>query len=243
MTTAILIPARLDSSRLHSKLLLAETGQPVICHTIAAAMAAGADKVVVVTNSDEIEEAVLDKGTTLYTLSPKFSIFRSQQPHQNGTSRVAEAAEALGLTLANDLIVNLQADEPTICPGDLQLLAEVMRLQPEWKIGTMATALADEEHDNPHCVKVVVSGWRALYFSRTFLPGSFRHVGVYCFRGDHLRDRVALLGPTYLCEAERLEQMAFLEQGWPILAVPAAPTIGIDTREDYAKFCEWQRGR
>ena len=239
MTTAILIPARLDSSRLSGKLLLSETGQPVICHTVAAAMKSHAEKVIVVTNSDEIEEAVRDPKVGLHTSSKRFMVFRSKQPHPNGTSRIAEAAGELGLTLADDVVVNLQADEPTICPGDLDLLIEVMRLQQEWKIGTLATTLAEEEKDNPHCVKVVVSGWRALYFSRTFLPGSFRHVGIYAFRGDHLRDRVALLGPTYLCEIERLEQMAFVEQGWPILAVPAAPTIGIDTREDYDRFCKW----
>jgi 3-deoxy-manno-octulosonate cytidylyltransferase (CMP-KDO synthetase) len=230
----IFIPARLDSTRLSGKLLLADTGMPIICHTVAAALRVrGVDKVVVVTNSDEIEQAV----------AGRCSVFRSQRPHQNGTSRVAEAAEAYAMTLAGDLVINLQADEPTICPGDLELLIEVMRLQSEWKIGTLATTLAEEDHDNPSCVKIVTSSWRALYFSRTFLPGSFRHVGVYCFRGDHLRDRVMLLGPTYLCDAERLEQMAFLEQGWPILAVPAAPTIGIDTREDYVKFCEWNRSR
>jgi len=207
---------------------------PVICHTVAAAeQVRGVDKVVVVTNSDEIRDAV----------SKRCLVYKSKSPHQNGTSRIAEAAADHGLTLATDLIVNLQADEPTICPGDLELLIEVMRLQQEWKIGTLATVLAAEDHDNLSCCKVVVSGWRALYFSRTFLPGSFRHIGCYCFRGDHLLNRVSKLGPTYLQEAERLEQMAFVEQGWPILAVPAAPTIGIDTKEDYERFCEWCRTR
>lgn len=234
MTTAILIPARLHSTRLPAKLLLRETGQSVLRHTYEACLAADCVRYLAVATADaEIAAEVRRwQGNVLWT----------RPDHANGTSRIAEAATALPPVI--DLVLNVQGDEPAVDPLALDALDAAMRAPGRWDVGTLVAPLAAERADQRSTVKAAVSGQRALYFSRAPLAGAMHHVGVYAYR----RDRLAILRHwpfhSELMAAECLEQLGFLEIGWQMLAcrIPA-PFLSVDTRDDYEQFVRWHRNR
>lgn len=170
---------------------------------------------------------------------------------RSGTDRVAEAARALP---GEDLVLNVQGDEPEIAAADLDRLADAMEADPGIPMGTLACPLAsEEEFRSPSVVKVVLdASGCALYFSRAPIPfprdaggaaPALRHVGVYAFRRAFL-DGFASLPQTPLERTEMLEQLRALENGHRIRVVPAdrAPP-GIDTREDYEAFVRRRRER
>lgn len=232
MTTAtIAIPARLESTRLPNKLLLAESGQPLILHTIEQAKASRYAKgVVVVTDSEEIQKAVRDKVE---------AVIMTAQPCWCGTQRIAKAVTA-SPELFGDIIVNLQADEPEIPPEDLdQLICKGPELG-QGEIGTIVCDRPDRETDllKPNLTKALLHRERALWFSRVpFAYNCWSHVGVYCWRKADLLE-VADVEQTWQSKRERLEQLTYLELGRRIycLRLRKPPPLSINCLSDYAEF-------
>jgi 3-deoxy-manno-octulosonate cytidylyltransferase (CMP-KDO synthetase) len=268
----IIVPARLASTRLPEKVLLARTGRPMAQHVVEqAAMARCGRLVVVATDSVRVVEALRSFGTTCLLTSPD---------HPNGTSRLAEAATLLGLG-DDEVVVNAQGDEPEM-PGAVIDAAAGALLSggaggSEANVGTVCTPLAEHEDPaNPNIVKVVralaAGGDRgagvvrmdgdgviapALYFSRANVPvvrdaggvadlGTvMRHVGVYAYRVGFLR-RYAVMPQTPLERAESLEQLRVLEHGLSIGVArcdAACGLTGIDTPEQYEGFVARHRAQ
>ena len=147
----------------------------------------------------------------------------------SGTERVALANRTIGA----ERVINVQGDEPFVGPDLLRPL--VQALEDGHPIATLGAPLPDRAKEDPHAVKVVSDRQsRALYFSRASIPGRL-HVGVYAFSAQAL-DAVAYLPRTPLARAEDLEQLTWLEEGWPIYIAPAPrATLSIDTPADLAE--------
>lgn len=236
-----IVPARLGSTRFPRKVLAAETGKTLIQHVVeAAARASSVARVVVATDADEVVEAVEAFGG---------EVVRTGE-HPNGTSRLREAAGVLGLA-ADDVVVNVQGDEPEIEPETIDLAVAAL-VGSDCPMATVATPISDDV-GNPNVVKVAVAATgRALYFSRSSIPyraepggaGVLRHVGIYAYRRAFL-DVYASLAATPLETAERLEQLRVLEHGHGIaVAVGESSHTGIDTPEQYAAFVgRWTESR
>jgi len=238
----IVIPARLASTRLPRKLLLAETGKSVIQHTYEAASRASRPLgVLIAGDCAEIIEEVARFGGESKLTDPMAA---------TGTDRVAEAAR--GLPDA-DVIVNVQGDEPEIAPSSIDLAIRLLEENPQAVMATLATPIRTlSQLEDPACVKVTfdVMG-RALYFSRSPIPHArdgfesllaanppvfHQHIGLYAYRRDFLF-KLADMAPSRLENVEKLEQLRVLEAGHQILVgVVDEPTIGIDTRADYDAF-------
>ncbi|RMG00464.1 MAG: 3-deoxy-manno-octulosonate cytidylyltransferase [Planctomycetota bacterium] len=241
---AVVIPARLQSTRLPRKMLLAETGLPLVVHTYRRALAARLPQVVVVAcDSPEVQTAVEAAGGRAIMTDPNLA---------SGTDRVAAVASQFA---EFDPIVNLQGDEPEIDPRAIDLLIELLARTPEAEMATLATPIRDRAVlEDPSCVKVVCdAAGNALYFSRSVIPHPrewsddmltaepplFRlHVGIYAYRRDFLL-RFREYAPSPLEETERLEQLRALWYGHRIV-VGEIPhhSPGIDTLEDYRRFVE-----
>lgn len=234
-----IIPARLGSTRFPRKVLADKTGKPLIQHVVEAASRAGSvERVIVATDSREVVDAVSRFGGVALLTSKE---------HPNGTSRIAEAASLLRLSV-DQIVVNVQGDEPEIEPEVIDASVRVL-VDGEGEVGTVASPFAtDESADNPNIVKVVRTlDGRALYFSRSMIPhdrdrtGSdearpLRHVGIYAYRVGLLR-RYATMPETPLERVERLEQLRILEHGYRIMvAVQDSRHAGIDTPEQYESF-------
>ncbi len=244
MAATVIIPARLASERLPRKVLLAETGRPLVQHVIDRCRDAdGIERVVVAADNAEIAGALGPFETDVVLTSPAC---------RTGTERVAEAAGRLGL--ADDaLVLNVQGDEPEIDPAVLTKLAHRMEEPSSPPMGTAWVAFpAEAEASNPNLVKVVVDAarGRCLWFSRSPIPfaraemPTFRlHLGIYAFRVGFLR-QLATLAPTPAERAESLEQLRVLEHGHAIGAVEARwHRGGIDTPEQYAAFVKRWRAK
>ncbi|MDR1612493.1 MAG: 3-deoxy-manno-octulosonate cytidylyltransferase [Planctomycetota bacterium] len=254
MRGVIIIPARLEASRLPNKLLLAETGMPLICHTVLAAArirdaSGGAfSEVVVATDAPEICAAVerLNSG-----LGVGARAMMTRADHASGSDRVAEAAERLNSGI--DAVLNLQGDEPEIDPAEALALARLHQAS-NADIATIVYPLTEPaDRENPSLVKAVLGeGGRALYFSRAdipyrrgdgaFAPPSYGHVGIYIYRRPSLL-RFVRLPAGRLEQTEKLEQLRALENDMSIVARIAEkrPPKGIDTREDYDAFVRRSR--
>lgn len=239
----VVIPARYASTRLPAKLLLAETGTPLIVHTAERAAAARrVDRVVVATDDERIATAVRAHGFDAAMTSPTCV---------SGTDRVAEVARESDA----EVIVNVQGDEPEVDPALIDSLIDAAGADPTADLFTASVPFEDPAHaDDPAAVKVVVdSSGRALYFSRARIP--FRrdadavpperrhdavaprlHVGIYAFRRPALLE-FAEWPPSALERTEGLEQLRALDNGMAIHVVAwHAGHAGIDTREDYDLF-------
>ena len=241
-----IIPARLQSTRLPRKLLLAETGHPLLQYGWAAACKVKLfARVIIATDSEEIAETARKFGAEVEMTGE----------HPSGTDRIAEVADRHS---GYGLIVNLQGDEPEIDPETINDLIRAMATRPGAAMGTLATTIRDYETlQAPSCVKVVCdSRGRALYFSRAPIPfmrdgnaaDSVRqlgakspwklHIGVYAYRPDFLKT-LTKLPPSPLEQLEKLEQLRALEAGAYLhVEMVQHRAAGIDTREDYEKFVE-----
>lgn len=262
-----MIPARLGSTRLPGKALLDETGTPLVVHVCQrAATSERIERVVVATDAQEIAAVVQAHGFEAVMTSPE---------HPNGTSRLVEAARALKLKRRDVVVNVQGDEpeiEPTVIDGAIVALGSRTVLQDaahvtagggerfQW-VGTVASPIRDDaEAANPSVVKVALgvlddeSGvGPALYFSRAKIPhdrdgagGSprYRHVGIYAYSIGALR-RYADMPETACERAERLEQLRWLEHGYPIaVAVRESSHAGIDTAEQYAAFvARWRAAR
>lgn len=222
-----IIPARLASTRLPEKILLARTGKPLIQHVYEAARSARlVERVVVATDDDRIEAAVREFGG---------EVVRTRADHPNGTSRVAEAAAAL----PGDRILNVQGDEPGLEGAMLDALVEALDRA---EMATLACPLSPS--DPPSTVRVTTGehGWAMRFFRGGLMMAgdggrTLRHIGVYGFRRETLV-RLAALPPTEREQREKLEQLRAMDHGIRILvAAVSRPRFGdINTPEDYEAF-------
>ncbi|HPF13394.1 MAG: 3-deoxy-manno-octulosonate cytidylyltransferase [Planctomycetes bacterium] len=234
-----ILPARLGSTRLARKVLLAETGLPLFVHTARnAARCKDLQRVVVATDSEEVLVAAREHGV-------EACLTRSD--HQSGTDRVREALDSLGGDW--DVVLNVQADEPDLSPEDLATLIGAFE-DPLCEAATLSLSIEDEaDWQRSSVVKIVLDqSGSALYFSRAPIPsrvharipaqGPFglRHIGVYAYRPEALR-RFCDLPQGRLEAMENLEQLRWLEHGHAMRVLPASwVPRGIDTPEDYADF-------
>lgn len=256
MRIAILIPARLESTRLPGKLLLAKTGRPLIVHTIEAALAVKAlapdvfGEIIVAADDARIISAVEEWRGRLGIDADGVKAVMTNPNHQSGSDRIAEAAA--GLDTEFTAVLNLQGDEPEIDPTAVVRLAQFFA-KAETDIATMIYPITSAtDRNNPALVKAVLGeGGRALYFSRANIPyrrddqsdaPSFGHVGIYLYKRTSL-ERFVLLPPGRLEQIEKLEQLRALENGMIIRAMilDKCPPKGIDTPEDYETFVKTQR--
>ena len=234
-TTAVLIPARRASTRLPEKLLLAETGRPLLAHACdQAAQAFGPQAVTVCADDAALVTAAEGAGVRARL---------TRIDHQSGTDRIAEVA----VTLAADIVVNVQGDEPEMDPTHIRLVAELLTRHPWAGIATLCVRGGPAEQANPNNVKVVLGhGDRALWFTRAPAPYDrdrgapaatcHRHLGIYAYRRDVLLG-YAKLPASRLEQSEKLEQLRALEAGIGIACgVVDHATPGIDVRADYDAF-------
>ncbi len=243
MSVIVIIPARYASTRLPGKPLLAETGHPLIQHVIdTVRLAGGVDRIVVATDDERIAAAVADCGGEAVMTSDSC---------RSGTDRLAEAAATLELA-DDDLVLNIQGDEPEIPPECIAALIDLLQTS-DAPMVTLATPLPAELADEPDKVKVVCdAGGKAMYFSRARIPldrdgdtpvSYLLHLGVYGYRVAFLK-RFAALPPTPAEQAEKLEQLRALESGYDIaVAVVDYDGAGIDTPADYAAFVARMAGK
>lgn len=238
----IVIPARMHSTRLPQKMLLSETGKPLIQHTYEAASKAQIpEKVVVATDHEDIYQAVTAFGGQALMTSPEAA---------SGTDRVAEVASQFP---EYSIIVNVQGDEPDISGNAIDQAVESLNSDSSAVMSTLATPIRELERlRDPSCVKVVFNAnQHALYFSRSPIPyarKSFeeslreepplfhQHIGLYCYRSDFL-ERLSELPVSDYERTESLEQLRVLENGYGIkISVIPEAFPGIDTPEDYEVF-------
>jgi 3-deoxy-manno-octulosonate cytidylyltransferase (CMP-KDO synthetase) len=237
MKAIAVIPARLASTRLPGKMLRQIAGQPLIGWVYESVRSAALlDDVIIATDSEEIMQACRHHGWNARMTSAR---------HRNGTERAHEISE----TVAADVYLNIQGDEPLTRAEHIAALLEVMR-DPQVQVGTLKTPASPEDIDNPNAVKVVTDSLgRALYFSRATIPfdrdGSrpkyFNHLGFYGYRKATL-DRFSRLPESSLERSERLEQLRFLENGIPVhVAETPYGSVRVDTEEDLRRAEELLR--
>lgn len=244
--SAIVIPARLASTRLPRKLLLKETGKTVLQHTYeAAARSTLADRIIVAADDLEIVNEVKQFGGEAILTDPN---------HVCGTDRVAEVAACLS---EFEVIVNVQGDEPEIAATAIDQAIALLDRNPEIPMATLATPIRSRKMlEDPNCVKIVFDNrMHAIYFSRSVIPHPrdwsdgylasepplfFQHVGLYCYRREFLQN-IPKLSPTSIEKVESLEQLRILSNGHKILVGKIDhPIAGIDTLEDYQSFVRRQ---
>ena len=225
------IPARYAASRFPGKLLADLHGKPVIQHTYEKVHQSGLfDLVIIVTDSSEIESAVLGFGG---------DVVRSQKDHQCGSDRIAEAVFDLDV----DIVINVQGDEPFIRSEGLASLIEIFKSDTKKDVDLASLMIpVSDEMNNPNVVKVITDLCnRALYFSRSAIPHQqsketrttvYKHVGVYAFRKSALIDFYEH-APTPLELAEQIEAIRYLEMGKTIQMIETQfEGVGIDVPED-----------
>jgi 3-deoxy-manno-octulosonate cytidylyltransferase (CMP-KDO synthetase) len=223
-------------------------GKPVVVRVAECAHASGAARVVVATDDTRVRDAVVAHG---------FLACMTRRDHPTGTDRLAEAAQQLGLA-ADDIVVNVQGDEPLLDAALIRGMAALLAARPDAAIATACHPIADvAEAFNPNVVKVVLdSAGYALYFSRATIPWArdafqrtqatlppelplYRHYGLYAYRMSFLR-AFPTLPPAPIERFEALEQLRALWHGYRIAVeiTHGTPAPGIDTPADLARVRE-----
>ena len=230
------IPARFRSTRLPGKPLIPVRGKPLIQWVYENALKVSVFKEIWIATDDErIIKTVKKFGGKALITSPS---------HTSGTERIKEACGILGLK-NEDIIVNLQGDEPVVDGESVKKLVKVFMEDPGLKMGTLAyPSSSQSEFYDPNVVKVITdkNGF-ALYFSRSPIPYPregkiefLKHLGVYIFRWELLK-KWDLLKQSPWEEKEKLEQLRPLYNSIPIRVVIAfKDSIGVDTKEDLEKL-------
>jgi 3-deoxy-manno-octulosonate cytidylyltransferase (CMP-KDO synthetase) len=238
----VLIPARLASTRLPRKPLADIGGAPMVVRVAERARLAGAQAVIVAADDEAIVEACTRHGVRALL---------TRSDHASGSDRLAEACMLLGLA-GDEIVVNVQGDEPLIEPDVVRETAHLLEQRPECVVATAAHPIDDAaELRDPNVVKVVLdASGRALYFSRAPIPWwrdgyaggvsdtlssppPLRHIGVYAYRVEFLR-RFPLLQAAPLEAIEALEQLRVLWHGARIAVrvCTERPGPGVDTPAD-----------
>jgi 3-deoxy-manno-octulosonate cytidylyltransferase (CMP-KDO synthetase) len=236
----VIIPARFGSSRLPGKPLLMIGDRPMLQWVWQRAVDSGATTVLLATDDERIRAAALEFGADCLMTSPQ---------HASGTDRIAEVVRARGIA-ADDIVVNLQGDEPTMPAEVISRVAQALHDTAGCDIATAVAPIESLlEFIDPNCVKALrgVDG-RALYFSRAPVPwprdsvaldrptsfaGAWRHIGIYAYRVRSLL-QFAAWPPSPLEITEKLEQLRALEHGMHIhlVALTESPPAGVDTPAD-----------
>lgn len=248
MSFTAIIPARLASTRLPNKPLADIGGKPMVVRTAEQVGQSAAQSIYVATDSQLVIDAIQPYG---------IPHLLTRADHPTGTDRLAEAVDLLGLK-DDEIVVNVQGDEPLIAPELINAIASHLLQHPNAAIATIATPFNhDADFFNPNHVKVVCNlTGHALYFSRAPIPwardamqqhpnlmapnlGALHHIGIYAYRASFLRQFPHLVrGP--LEKHESLEQLRALENGFSICVyqIPQAPAQGVDTPADLDKVRE-----
>ncbi len=222
------IPARYGATRLPGKPLLDICGKPLIRHVFERASQSRLAAVLVATD----DQRILD-----YCRANAMPCVLTASTHATGTDRVAEVMR----DRSEDVVVNIQGDEPLIDPAVIDAVADVLLHDPGLDMATAKKYITDKiEIDNPNVVKVVTDAQGdALYFSRSVIPyprgervAHHKHIGIYGYRRSALL-RLAALPPVPLERAESLEQLRALYHGMKIRVVETDyESMGVDTMED-----------
>jgi len=259
----VCIPARYDSTRFANKVLAKDTGKYLIQHTYErACLAKLPEKVIIAADDERVVDAARTFGAECILTSVE---------HKSGTDRIAEAVKKIEdrgqrtedrkqknneicFTLNNDdIVVNVQADEPEIDPKNIDYVAQLLIDNPDCPMATLAAEFQNEKQiADPNIVKVITDcNNRAIYFSRAPIPYDrekagignpkqyLRHIGIYAYRKEFLMKFTALPSgsPAGLEKIEKLEQLRAIENGFIILVGRVEHTCdGIDTPEQYAEF-------
>jgi len=242
MNFKVVIPARYGSTRLPGKPLLEIDGKPMIQHVHQRAVESGADQIIVATDDQRISDCVKGFGG---------EVCLTDSSHRSGTDRIAEVVRQYTWG-ADEIVVNLQGDEPDMAPALLHQVAVDMDSHPDAVMTTLSADLSDAAQlFDPNVVKLVTDAkGYALYFSRAPIPwnrdqfanrerlptsvqGYRRHIGLYAYRAGFL-DRYIKWQPAPLELAESLEQLRVLWHGERIhvSAAAEAPGQGVDTQHD-----------
>ncbi len=177
-------------------------------------------------------------------------VIMTHKDHPSGTDRVGEACDLIGCQ-PDDIVVNVQGDEPLVDAPMIEHLVKALITHPEVGMATLAVQSdRREDYENPNVVKVLFDDrGRALYFSRSPIPffrstppagfSFWKHLGFYAYRYTFLRTFLSLpRSPLERCE--QLEQLRALEAGYPIFVVPSPrDTIGIDEASDITRLMEY----
>jgi 3-deoxy-manno-octulosonate cytidylyltransferase (CMP-KDO synthetase) len=249
----VIVPARMRSTRLPGKMLADIHGKPLVAWVVEQAAKSGAQSVVVATDHDDIAQALAARGVKVIPTSPE---------HPTGTDRLAEAVDALRLD-DDEIVVNVQGDEPLIDPALIVAVAEALADRPQASIATAAHPIHDAKtFFDPNVVKVVLdSASCAEYFSRAPIPyardafarsreqlpdgfPAYRHIGIYAYRVRFLRE-YSTLAQTPAERFEALEQLRALGHGHRIAVAlwPGALEAGVDTAEDLERVRKRLAGR
>ena len=246
MSFTVIIPARFASSRLPGKPLADIAGKPMIQHVFEKAQQSGASRVIIATDNEQVEKTAKTFGA---------EVCMTSEAHNSGTERLAEVVSKLGIA-DDEIIVNIQGDEPLIPPVIVSQVAENLA-KFNVNMATLAVKIHEvEELFNPNAVKVVTDkdGY-VLYFSRSVIPYDrdqfmqledtskaqladtyLRHIGIYAYRAGFIKQYVQW-APTQLENLEKLEQLRVLWYGERIHVELAkeVPAVGVDTAEDLEK--------
>ncbi|ENX41684.1 3-deoxy-manno-octulosonate cytidylyltransferase [Acinetobacter sp. NIPH 2100] len=237
----IVIPARFASSRLPAKPLLLIHGRPMILRVVdQAKKVAGFDDLCVATDDERIAEVCRAEGVDVVLTNPD---------HPSGTDRLSEVARIKGWS-ADDIIVNVQGDEPLLPAQLVQQVSQLLIDHPHCAMSTLCEPIHQlEEFQRDSIVKVVMSNRNeALYFSRATIPydrdgakqaeqqvhnQAFRHLGLYAYRVKLLQEYVTW-EQGQLEKLESLEQLRVLENGHRIAIAVAEANLppGVDTQAD-----------
>jgi len=236
LAATVIIPARFASTRFPAKIIASKTGKPLVQHVVDQVRKCHKiHEVIVAIDDKRIADALRPFGTRCVMTSPN---------HPSGTDRVAEVAKGL----SDQIIVNVQGDEPEIEPEIVDELVERLESSGD-EMATAATPFPPaSDPANPNLVKVAITlDGRAMYFSRSVIPHQrdattmsrpayYLHLGIYAYRRDFLLQYTAW--PPTPCElAEKLEQLRALEHGAAIHVVKVErASHGIDTPEQYEDF-------
>ena len=230
-----IIPARYASTRFPGKPLAPILGKPMFWHVYTQAIVCPYfEKVVLATDDERIQAAALH-----YNIP----VVMTRTEHASGTDRVYEAAQQLSIS-ENNVVINIQGDEPLLDPDMLSLLCEAFK-DDETQAATLATRINHHSAQDPNTVKIVLNTRNeALYFSRAPIPFPrdskshphyFSHIGIYAFRMKALETFVSL-PQSRLEQIEKLEQLRLLENSVSIRVVETnIVTIGVDTPEDITR--------
>ncbi|MCZ7462473.1 3-deoxy-manno-octulosonate cytidylyltransferase [Rhizobium rhizogenes] len=231
----VLIPARMASTRLPGKPLADIGGKPMIVQVALRAREAGAERIVVAVDDEQVFSAVQNAG---------FDVMMTRDDHQSGSDRIFEALQKADPHGNAEYVINVQGDLPTIEAETIRASLRPLE-NPAVDIATLTVEITDEdEKTNPNVVKVVGSPLsetrlRALYFTRTTAPYGdgplYHHIGLYTYRRAALETFVSL-PPSPLEKRERLEQLRALEAGMRIDAeIVRSVPLGVDTPHDLEK--------
>jgi 3-deoxy-manno-octulosonate cytidylyltransferase (CMP-KDO synthetase) len=236
MTFKVVIPARYASARLPGKPLLDIAGKPMVVRVAEQATKSGATEIVIATDFEKIMQVAAEH---------HIKAIMTRVDHPSGTDRIAEVAQQLNW-VDDDIVVNVQGDEPLIDPKLIQEVAAHLAHSKDAVMATACHAIHDEESFlNPNIVKVVLDAHgNALYFSRAPIPyprddifkkdiQAYRHIGIYAYRVGFLKQYAKLI-VTELEIIESLEQLRVLHHGYKIgVAITKnAPASGVDTQAD-----------